>query len=123
MNTPLFLAAGGALVAATYLLRVGGVVWGRRMSGGRPDPSEPGATASSGFTPDALRLWLDRATVVVLVSVAATQTVYDGQDITGVSRILGVGVGVLALWRRLPMLLAVLLAMVVTATARLAGLR
>ncbi|WP_376783597.1 hypothetical protein [Corynebacterium variabile] len=57
----------------------------------------------------------------MLVAVAATQATYDGQDLTRLSRILGVAVGIVALWRRVPMLLAVLLAMATTAGLRLLG--
>lgn len=103
MDTGVFLAAAGGLVVATYLLRLAGVFWGSRLD-------------------SRLRFWLDRATVVILVAVAATQTVFDGQDIAGASRILGVTVGVLALWWKVPMLAAVLLAMLVTALLRLAGM-
>ena len=103
METGVFLAAAGGMVVATYLLRLAGVYWGSRLD-------------------DRLRVWLDRATVVILVAVAATQTVFDGQDVAGVSRITGVAVGVLALWWKTPMLAAVLLAMLVTALLRLAGI-
>lgn len=121
MDTQIFLLSAGALIVATYLIRLAGVSWGHRLAAGRPAASGRSSDTGSGDSSATARLWLDRAAVVILVAVAATQATYDGQDLTRLSRILGVAVGIVALWRRVPMLLAVLLAMATTAVLRPLG--
>lgn len=130
MATVPFLVSAGALVLVTYLIRLAGMWWGVRNA--RSDGSEAGAdsadSAGSGGSagdgaafPTGMRRWLDRATVVLIVAVAAGQAVFDGQDPAGIARLVGVVSGVVALLFRVPVLPAVALAMVVTALLRLAG--
>ena len=122
MDTQIFLLYAGALVVATYLIRLAGVLWGRRLTTGGPGSPDTASDTDPGDSSATVRLWLDRGAVLILVAVAATQTAYDGQDLAGLSRVLGVTVGIIALWRRVPMLLAILLAMATTAALRLLGM-
>lgn len=122
MDTQLFFLSAGALIVATYLIRLVGVLWGRRLaSEGHRSPNTASGT-TSGDSSATVRLWLDRGAVLILVAVAATQTAYDGQDLAGLSRILGVTVGIISLRRRVPILVAVLPAMATTAVLRLLGM-
>lgn len=115
MDTMVFLAAAGTLVVVTYLIRLAGVWWGARLAG-TPEQQVDGGPGAD------VRTWMDRATVVIILAVAATQTVFDGQDLSTSARMIGVGVGVAALFLRVPMIIAVLLAMGCAALLRAAGL-
>ena len=59
--------------------------------------------------------------VALLVALAATGTVFAGDGFAGWARPAGVLVAGLALWRRLPFVLVVVLAAATTAGLRLAG--
>lgn len=105
-----FLVALAGLVVGTYLLRYVGVRIGS-LSGTDEDAEEPTVA----------RLWMDRATVVLICAVAATTMVFEGQDLAGPSRIIGTSVGIVAAIVKVPLLICVLLGMAVCAGLRLLG--
>ncbi|MEQ3549956.1 AzlD domain-containing protein [Pseudonocardia nematodicida] len=68
----------------------------------------------------AVRL-VELGAVALLVALLATGTWFDGGEFAGWARPAGVAVAGLALWRRLPFVLVVVLAAGTTALLRLAG--
>lgn len=111
MNTSAFLLSLLGLAGGTYLMRYLGV----RLGALTRDSENPG----SGNT---ARLWMDRATVVLIFGVASTAMLFEGYDFAGFARLAGVVAGVGAAFLRVPMLLAVILGMAVCAGLRLAGI-
>lgn len=110
MTTAVFLMSLLGLAGGTYAMRLLGVRLGAMT----------GASSERGKPPTA-QLWMDRATVVLIVGVAVVAAIYDGHDFAGWARLAGVSVGVgAALWR-VPMLMAVVIGMAVCGGLRLAG--
>ena len=70
---------------------------------------------------DATYIALDAATVL-LFSVALATTCYEGEHFAGMARILGVGFAVFLAWRKMPLIVVIIAAAVVTALLRLAGI-
>ena len=89
---------------ATIAIKAAGPV----LMGGRPLP--PRLASVIGLLGPAL-----------LAALVAINTFGDGRALTLDARVLGVGVAGLAIWRRAPLLLAVVLAAAVTALARALG--
>lgn len=65
---------------------------------------------------------LTRASVILLMALVSTATIFEGQAFAGGSRIIGVAVGGVLAWRRAPFVLVVLAAAGVTAGLRSVGL-
>lgn len=93
------------LATGTYVIRLAGVAMGR----------------SDG----ALRLhqWSEPAVIVLVASVAATATIYDGQNFDGWARIAGVAVAAGLAAMRLPMVFVVVAAVGVTSCLRILGIQ
>lgn len=72
------------------------------------------------LSPRTVRL-LGLGATALLVSLAATQTIYDGDGFAGWARILGVGVAGVLIWCRAPFVVIVLGAAVTTAILRMVG--
>lgn len=89
----------------TYALRVSGVLLRARVA------LSAVALAS-----------LDRAVVCLLVAVALTSTLFDGNDFGGLARVIGVSAGAIAAWFKAPLVAVVLVAAGVTALLRLSGI-
>ncbi|MCR5978553.1 AzlD domain-containing protein [Gordonia jinghuaiqii] len=105
MTSGLALGIGVAVLAAgTYAMRVAGPVLRNRIS--------VSATAEK---------LMDRATVVLLVTVALTGALFVGHDLAGWARPAGVTVGVAAALLRAPLALVVILAAVTSAGLRAVG--
>ncbi|WP_269928439.1 AzlD domain-containing protein [Kocuria massiliensis] len=113
MNAIPFLLAMSGLVIGTYLLRYLGVHLG----------SMAGGTSGEVESQSAARMWMDRATVVLICAVAATTLFYEGQDFAGPSRVIGAGVGIVGAICKVPMLVCVILGMAVCAILRRYGVR
>lgn len=64
---------------------------------------------------------LDRATIVLLIAVSLTSALFDGQELVGPARPIGVAAAVAAALLRAPVILVLVLAMLVTAVLRLLG--
>ena len=92
------------LAAGIYLTRLAGLLLGDRLrlSAWVADRIDLGATA-------------------LLVALAATAWLTEGGGFAGWARTVGVAVGVLAAWRRVPFLLVVVLAAATTAGLRFLG--
>ena len=101
----LFIVGMAILSAGTYLMRLGGAKLGSRLA-----LSE---------RPQAL---LSDAATVLLFSVALATTFYEGEHFAGMARVLGVGFAVFLAWRKMPLIVVIISAAVITALLRLAGL-
>lgn len=71
--------------------------------------------------PDRIQRVVDLLPAALLAALAVVSTVGDGQTITIDARLVGLIVAGLALWRRAPFVVAIVLASAATALARLLG--
>ena len=101
----LFIVGMAILSAGTYLMRLGGAKLGSRLA----------------LSERSQALLSDSATVL-LFSVALATTFYEGEHFAGMARVLGVGFAVFLAWRKMPLIVVIISAAVVTALLRLAGL-
>lgn len=128
MSPAAFLAALAGLAGGTYLMRILGVKIGAlsARTTAQEDDADPAQETPNAVSPHELsqspaRLWMDRATVVLIVAVAATTMLFEGQEVVGPARIIGAGTGILAALLKAPMLACVVLAMAVCAGLRALG--
>lgn len=119
------LLAAAILALGTYLIRLAGVSSSRISA---PVPGEAGESGES-RPPEALagragpvRHLADEAVAVLLAGVIVVTTLYDGVDLAGGARVLGVLVGAVAALLRMPLVVVVLVAAVCTAVLRALGL-
>ncbi|HEY0572538.1 MAG TPA: AzlD domain-containing protein [Pseudonocardia sp.] len=96
--------AVGALALGTYLIRLSGLLLRGRLT-----------------VPDRTRRLLDLAATVLIAALVATAALTQGDGFSGWARPAGVALGALAAWRRLPLVVVVLVAAGGTAALRLAG--
>lgn len=101
----LFIVGMAILSAGTYLMRLGGAKLGSRLA----------------LSEHSQALLSDAATVL-LFSVALATTFYEGEHFAGMARVLGVGFAVFLAWRKMPLIVVIISAAVITALLRLAGL-
>ncbi len=102
------LGVSGAIIVfacGTYALRVGGVLLRARVA------LSARALAS-----------LDRSIVCLLLAVALTSMLFDGNDFGGYARVVGVSVGAIVAWFKAPLVAVVLVAAGVTSLLRLSGI-
>lgn len=64
---------------------------------------------------------LSDAATVLLLAVAATTTLFEGQHFSGMARVAGVGFALLLAWRRAPLIIIILGAAMMTALLRYLG--
>ena len=98
--------AVGALALGTYLIRLSGLVLRGRFT-----------------VPDRMRRLLDLSATVLIAALVATAALTQGDGFAGWARPAGVALGALAAWRRMPLVVVVLVAAGGTAALRLAGVR
>lgn len=120
MNPGIFLLALAGLAGGTYAMRLAGVKLGQLSRSKAVDAD--GAELPEVDSASPARVWMDRATVVLIGAVAASNLLFDGQELTGPARIIGAGVGILAAILRAPMLVCVVIAMAVCAGLRAFGM-
>ena len=104
MRTSTLIVVIAVLAVGTYSLRLVGVVLGDRLQ----------------LSPALARL-LQLAAVALLAALAATAALTDAGGFAGIARPAGVLAGVVAAWRRLPFVAAVVIAAAVAAGLRLLG--
>jgi len=92
------------LAVGTYAMRLAGVLVRDRLE-----------------LPETVAWLLPLATVALLAALAATWTLTEAGRFAGVARPVGVLVGAVAAWRRLPFVVVVLAAAVTTAALRAFG--
>jgi uncharacterized membrane protein len=100
----LFIVGMAILSAGTYLMRLGGALGSRLALSARS------------------QALLSDAATVLLFSVALATTFYEGEHFAGMARVLGVGFAVFLAWRKMPLIVVIISAAVVTALLRLVGL-
>ena len=105
MSHQMMIVAGiGLLAAGTWLMRFAGV----RLGNGLP-------------LSERSQQMLSDAATVLLLAVAATTTLFEGQHFSGMARIIGVGFALLLAWRRAPLIIIILGAALMTALLRYFG--
>lgn len=103
-NMTVFILGIAILSAGTYLMRLGGAKLGNRLA-----------------LSERSQALLSDAATVLLFSVALATTFYEGDHFAGMARVLGVGFAVFLAWRKMPLIVVIVAAAVVTALLRLAG--
>ncbi|EHT04517.1 TPA: AzlD domain-containing protein [Raoultella ornithinolytica] len=101
----LFIVGMAILSAGTYLMRLGGAKLGSRLA-----------------LSERSQALLSDAATVLLFSVALATIFYEGEHFAGMARVLGVGFAVFLAWRKMPLIVVIISAAVITALLRLAGL-
>ncbi|RPD96839.1 AzlD domain-containing protein [Candidatus Pantoea deserta] len=105
MSHQALVIAGIALLASgTYFIRFAGVKLGNRLP----------------ITERTQTLLSDAATVLLL-AVALTSTLFEGEHFAGMARVLGVAFAVFLAWRRAPLIAVIIGAAVMTAALRYCG--
>lgn len=101
------LTLGGIAILSvgTYLMRLGGAKLGGRLA----------------LSERAQGLLSDAATTL-LFAVALSAMLYEGDHFAGMARVSGVLFALFLAWRKMPLIVVILSAAVVTALLRLAGL-
>ena len=101
------LTVGGIAIlsAGTYLMRLGGAKLGSRMA-----------------LSERSQALLSDAATTLLVAVALASMLYEGGHFAGMARVLGVMFALFLAWRKMPLIVVILAAAVITALLRLAGL-
>ena len=103
-NITLFIIGIAILSAGTYLMRLGGAKIGSRLA-----------------LSERSQALLSDAATVLLFSVTLATTFYESEHFAGMARVLGVGFAVFLAWHKMPLIVVIIAAAVVTALLRLAG--
>ncbi|MFI3037435.1 AzlD domain-containing protein [Atlantibacter hermannii] len=104
-NMTLIIIGMALLSAGTYLMRLGGAKLGSRLA-----------------LSERSQALLSDAATVLLFSVALATTFYEGEYFAGMARVLGVAFAVFLAWRKMPLIVVIIAAAVMTALLRLAGI-
>lgn len=104
-NTMLVMIGIAVLSVGTYLMRFGGARLGNKLA----------------LSERAQALLSDAATTLLL-AVALVATLYEGEHFAGMARVLGVMFALFLAWRKMPLIVVILSAAVVTALLRLVGM-
>lgn len=104
-NMTFFILGIAILSAGTYLMRLGGRNW-----------------AAGWHCQKCSQALLSDAATVLLFSVALATTFYEGDHFAGMARVLGVAFAVFLAWRKMPLIVVIVAAAVVTALLRVAGI-
>ncbi|MBB1199327.1 AzlD domain-containing protein [Enterobacteriaceae bacterium 89] len=106
MGETLWIIVGIAVLSAgTYLMRFGGARLGNKLA-----------------LSERSQAMLNDAATTLLFAVALAATFFEGSHFAGSARVLGVAVAVFLAWRKVPLIIVIVAAAVVTALLRLAGL-
>ncbi|WP_432414095.1 AzlD domain-containing protein [Pantoea allii] len=101
MNHPIIIAGIALLAAGTYAIRYAGVKLGNRLP-----------------VSERTQHMLSDAATVLLLAVAATATLFEGQHFAGMARLLGVSFALILAWRKAPLIVIILGAACMTALLR-----
>lgn len=99
-----FACAVALLAGGTYAIRVAGVLLRTKTT----------------VSPQVEAL-LERSTMVLLIAVGLTSMLFEGTDLAGPARPIGVAVGVAAAWFKAPLVIVIVAAAASTALLRLVG--
>lgn len=105
MSHQAIIIAGIALLASgTYLIRLAGVKLGNRLP-----------------IAERTQTMLSDAATILLLAVASTSTLFEGQHFAGMARVLGVAFAVFLAWRKAPLIAVIIGAALMTAALRYFG--
>lgn len=104
-NTTLVIIGIAVLSVGTYLMRFGGAKLGNKLA-----------------LSERSQALLSDAATTLLFAVALAATLYEGGHFSGMARVLGVVFALFLAWRKIPLIVVILSAAVVTALLRLAGM-
>lgn len=105
MSHQALIVAGIALLASgTYLMRLAGVKLGNRLR-----------------ITERTQTMLSDAATILLLAVASTSTLFEGQHFAGMARVLGVAFAIFLAWRKAPLIAVIIGAAVMTAALRYCG--
>ncbi|MBJ3814347.1 AzlD domain-containing protein [Shimwellia pseudoproteus] len=104
-SSGLILIGIAVLGAGTYLMRFGGAMLGSKLA----------------LSARSQALLADAATTL-LFAVALSTALYEGGHFAGAARVSGVAVALFLAWRKMPLIVVIVTAAVVTALLRLAGI-
>lgn len=104
-NTTLVIIGIAVLSVGTYLMRFGGAKLGNKLA-----------------LSERSQALLSDAATTLLFAVALAATLYEGGHFAGMARVLGVMFALFLAWRKMPLIVVILSAAVVTALLRLAGM-
>lgn len=104
-NITLIIAGIALLSVGTYLMRFGGARLGNKLA-----------------LSERSHALLSDAATTLLFAVALAATLYEGEHFAGMARVLGVMFALFLAWRKMPLIVVILSAAVVTALLRLAGM-
>ncbi|CDL87478.1 AzlD domain-containing protein [Xenorhabdus cabanillasii] len=93
------------LSLGTYLMRFGGAKLGNRLT-----------------LSERSQALLSDAATTLLFSVALAATFYEGEHFAGMARVIGVAIAVFLAWRKVPLIIVILAATLITALLRYAGI-
>ncbi|MDR3105115.1 MAG: AzlD domain-containing protein [Yokenella regensburgei] len=106
MGDTIWIIVGIAILSAgTYLMRFGGAKLGNRLALSERSQS-----------------MLNDGATTLLFAVALATTFFEGSHFAGMARVAGVAVAVFLAWKKVPLIIVIATAAVVTALLRLAGL-
>ncbi|WP_340619870.1 AzlD domain-containing protein [Xenorhabdus siamensis] len=104
-NYTLIIIGIAILSLGTYLMRFGGAKLGNRLA-----------------LSERSQALLSDAATTLLFSVALAATFYEGEYFAGMARVLGVAIAVFLAWRKVPLIVVILAAALITALLRYAGI-
>ena len=104
-NTMLVMIGIAVLSVGTWLMRFGGAKLGNKLA-----------------LSERSQALLSDAATTLLFAVALAATLYEGEHFAGMARVLGVMFALFLAWRKMPLIVVILSAAVVTALLRLAGM-
>lgn len=102
---PLIITGIAILAAGTYLMRLSGAKLGSRLA-----------------LSERSQALLSDAATTLLFAVALSAALYEGGHFAGAARVAGVAVAVFLAWRKMPLIVVIVAAAVVTALLRLIGI-
>ncbi len=105
-NMTVFILGIAVLSVGTYLMRLGGAKLGNRLALSDRSQAKHSEDANG-----------------LQFSVALETTIYEGEHFAGMARVLGVAFAVFLAWRKMPLIVVIVAAAVVTAMLRLAGIQ
>lgn len=106
MGDTIWIIVGIAILSAgTYLMRFGGAKLGNRLALSERSQS-----------------MLNDGATTLLFAVALATTFFEGSHFAGMARVAGVAVAVFLAWKKVPLIIVIAAAAVVTALLRLARL-
>ncbi|TNV22599.1 AzlD domain-containing protein [Buttiauxella sp. B2] len=106
MTETMKIIAGLALLSTgTYLMRLAGAKLGNRL-----------------VFSEAAKSRLSDAATILLFSVAIATTFYENDHFAGMARVTGVAIAVFLAWRKVPLIIVIVVSALITATLRHFGL-